>query len=142
MLAGTPSIPTMFSHFQSLASGDFGRPDSPVLKLAVPGRTRSVDSLNTLLRDLKHLDLSKHVVVGRPRASGGYADVYEGIFIVQGTNESVKVAIKRFRVFIHEDAGKDLAKVRIFDVAAAHVLKPMYSSLYHEKFAFGQSFRT
>jgi hypothetical protein len=87
-------------------------PCSP--RLSLPGNEQSVESLKTLLRQIKHLNLSDRVKVGKPMASGGYADVYEGTFIVVGPQcgpQPMKVAIKRFRVFMHEEAGKDLAKV-------------------------------
>ena len=102
----------MYSAHQILVTSDGDRTCSHDLTLSVPGQAQSVASLTTLLRQIKHLDLSERVNVGRPMASGGYADVYEGTFVVQGREQLLKVAIKRFRVFMHEDAGKDLAKVR------------------------------
>ena len=92
-------------------------PRSP--RLTIPGEEQSVESLKTLLHEIKHLDLSERVKVGEPMASGGYADVHEGTIDViglHGVRQPMKVAVKRFRVFMHEGAGKDLAKVRYFSV--------------------------
>ena len=75
------------------------------------GCSQSVELLHSFLEQIKHFDLSECVSIGQPRASGGYADVYEGTLQLKGYSKVTKVAVKKFRVFIHVDAGKDLAKV-------------------------------
>ena len=73
------------------------------------GEPDSVDSLNDLLAGLQQLDLTNNLKIGRMKASGGFADVYEGLLRLKDKKEAKKVAVKRFRVFV--DGNRDFAKV-------------------------------
>ena len=71
---------------------------------------RSLNSLNGVLSQLQHLDISSNLSIGKMKASGGFADVYEGSLRVKGRKDKQRVAVKRFRVFADDD--KDFVKVR------------------------------
>jgi hypothetical protein len=56
-----------------------------------------------LATTLQSLKVSHRVDIGELKFFGGYADVYEGTLHLDDTNETRKVAVKRFRVHIDED---------------------------------------
>ena len=64
--------------------------------------------IQELMTGLQHFQISKAITVGRPRATGGFADVYDGWLKVQGGAQ--KVAIKKFRVIVNEE--EKVAKVQ------------------------------
>ena len=55
------------------------------------------------MKRLAHLQIDGTVRVGQARATGGYADVYDGTVRMRGGNETTKVAIKKCRVIVEEE---------------------------------------
>ena len=67
-------------------------------------------SLASLLSGLRNFDVSERLTVGKWRAGGGYADVYEGVLElikrdIGGKDGKVKVAVKRFRALMDANSG-------------------------------------
>ena len=89
----------------------------------------SFDVLNTILSDVRHLNLTGHVYLDDTvmTAHGGYCDVFVGRYFESKTNQitfkALKVAIKRLRV--HLQSERDFAKVGTLNspfMCKAHVL--------------------
>lgn len=64
--------------------------------------------LQTILSQIRHLDLTKSVSYdsSRPIAYGGYGDLFEGTYNVNG-RRGVKVAVKRIRIFLQQNPDID-----------------------------------
>ena len=112
----SPSFPRPFSVVHSLPTMPPIRTEMKSIRIR--DRVTSFDnlpttnpSLESLLSELHHFDVSKRLKVGEWRAGGGYADVYEGELKLRKQDdggqerEHIKVAVKRLRVLMNADSG-------------------------------------
>ena len=90
----------------------------PSRTIRAPDRVTSINNFptsNPLFASLhpnhRDLDVSRRLKLGKWRAGGGYADIYDGELKLRKRDgggkdrKSIKVAVKRFRAFMGADPG-------------------------------------